>query len=49
MGSAGFYVDLRATVRSNEFVVSVEADRPLSLGPRQVKGIPELVNSGGMS
>jgi hypothetical protein len=26
---AGFYVGLRATVRSNEFAVSVEADRPL--------------------
>jgi len=29
MSCAGFYVGLRATVRSNEFVVSVEADRPL--------------------
>ena len=29
---AGFYVGLRATVRSNEFVVSVEADRPLLVG-----------------
>jgi hypothetical protein len=32
MGSAGFYVDLRATVRSQEFTVSVETDRPLSRG-----------------
>ena len=29
MGSAGFYVGQRATVRSNVFIVPVEANRPL--------------------